>query len=404
MKQFLFILMILLSSFVTKAQQMMFSNSSVVSLITCSPGNEVYEKFGHTAIRIRDDKNKIDVVFNYGVFSFETSGFYYKFIKGETDYQLGVYATGNFLASYAQRNSMVWEQQLNLVDSEKIRLIDNLLANYQPDKRVYRYNYVFDNCSTRPRDKILGSVNGYTSFNEDTENKTYRSWIGSYVGTDSWLKFGIDVILGGDADQLASFRESMFLPETLMNALQSAEIHDKTNGTRKLITDRKILINKSNDKETIMPFEVKPIVVSIILLIIGLIISIGDYIKQQYQKPHTKLFDSIILITTGLAGVIILYLMLFSSHPLVQNNLNILWLNPLNIFLGIIMWFPRFRTPVFFYEIVNIFLLVGGLISFALSSQVFNQAAFPIIVLLLVRSASWSVYLSRRMFKRRSVI
>lgn len=404
MKQFLFILMILLSSFITKAQQMTFSSSSVVSLITCSPGIEVYEKFGHTAVRVKDEINKIDVVFNYGVFDFETSGFYYKFIKGETDYQLGVYDTGNFLASYAQRNSMVWEQVLNLTEKEKGKLINSLLDNYKSENRIYRYNYIFDNCSTRPRDKILASVNGFVTFVEDSEIKTYRNWIGPYVGSDSWLKFGIDIIMGGDADQSASFSDSMFLPEVLMNELQTAEINDKTSGTRKLVSDRKVLINKSNDKETIPAFEVKPIVVSVILLIIGLIISIGDYIKQQYQKPHTKLFDSIILITTGIAGVIILYLMLFSVHPLVQNNLNILWLNPLNIFLGVIMWFPRFRTPVFFYEIINIFLLVGGLISFALSSQVFNQAAFPIIVLLLVRSASWFVYLSRRMFKRRSVI
>ena len=404
MKRILFILSILLSSLITKAQQMSFSNNSVISILTCSPGIEVYEKFGHTAIRIKDDKNGVDVVFNYGIFSFETSGFYYKFIKGETDYQLGVYNTGNFLASYAQRNSLVWEQVLNLTDTEKRKLINSLLENYKPENRVYRYNYIFDNCSTRPRDKILSSVNSYVTFVEDSETKTYRSWIGSYLGNESWLKFGIDVILGGDADQSASFSESMFLPEVLMNELQTAEINDKTTGTRKLISERKLLINKLNEKETTSIFEVKPIVFTVILLIIGLIMSIWDYIEHQYQKRHTKIFDCILLVSTGLVGVVILYLMLFSVHPLVQNNLNILWLNPLNIILGIVMWFPKLRTPVFFYEIFNMFVLVGGLISFALSSQFFNQAAFPIIVLLLIRSASWFAYLSRRMYKRRSVI
>jgi len=129
-------------------------------------------------------------------------------------------------------------------------------------------------------------------------------------------------------------------------------------------------------------------------------LTIWDY----FHHYHNKLFDSILLIITGLCGVLICYMMLFSSHPLVKSNLNVLWLNPLNIILGIVMWFPKLRTPVFFYEILNVLLLIGGLFSFAISAQVFNLAAFPLIVLLLLRSTSWFIYLKKRMYKRRSVI
>ena len=398
MKRILFISLVLLSFLPAKAQQLSFSDSSIISLITCSPGDEVYEKFGHTAIRIKDSKNGIDVVFNYGIFSFETPDFLYKFIKGETDYQLGVYTTGNFLASYAQRNSVVWEQDLNLSTDEKLKLIANLIKNYEPDNRIYRYNFVFDNCATRPRDKILGSVNGYVKFVEDRDSKTYRQWIGTYVGSDTWLKFGIDLLFGNDADKNASFSESMFLPEVLMNGFQNAEIHNAKNQIRKLVSDKKILINKTPESKKIANFEITPVTFSIILLIFGLMLSIWDYFRHH----HSKIFDSILLIITGLAGLLITYMMLFSTHPLVQQNLNILWLNPLNIVLGVLIWFPKLRTPVFFYGIFNILLLIGGLFSFALSSQVYNLAAFPIIVLLLLRSTSWFMYLKKRMYKRRS--
>ena len=400
MKRIILFTLILFSAFILKAQQLTFSDSAVVSMITCSPGEEVYEKFGHSAIRIKDTRKGIDVVFNYGIFSFETENFYYKFIKGETDYQLGVYDTGNFLASYAQRKSLVWEQIINLNPTEKKNIIKNLLKNYEPENRVYRYNFIFDNCATRPKDKVLGAINGYVKFEVNTEAKTYRQWIGAYVGNDTWLKFGIDLLFGVDADKPASLNESMFLPEELMNGFQNAQIHSQKDQSRKLVLDKKILIDKVGIGETNNQWSLKPFDFTLVLLLLGFALTIWDYFRHH----HTKLFDSVLLITTGLGGVLIFYMMLFSTHPLVKSNLNILWMNPLNLILGIVMWFPKLRTTVFFYEILNILLLIGGLFSFAISAQVFNLAAFPLIVLLVLRSTSWFIYLKKRMYKRRSVI
>ena len=400
MKRIILFTLILFSAFILKAQQLTFSDSAVVSMITCSPGEEVYEKFGHSAIRIKDTRKGIDVVFNYGIFSFETENFYYKFIKGETDYQLGVYDTGNFLASYAQRKSLVWEQIINLNPTEKKNIIKNLLKNYEPENRVYRYNFIFDNCATRPKDKVLGAINGYVKFEVNTEAKTYRQWIGAYVGNDTWLKFGIDLLFGVDADKPASLNESMFLPEELMNGFQNAQIHSPIDQSRRLVLDKKILIDKVGIGETNNQWSLKPFDFTLVLLLLGFALTILDYFRHH----HTKLFDSVLLITTGLGGVLIFYMMLFSTHPLVKSNLNILWMNPLNLILGIVMWFPKLRIPVFFYEILNILLLIGGLFSFAISAQVFNLAAFPLIVLLVLRSTSWFIYLKKRMYKRRSVI
>ena len=400
MKRIILFTLILFSAFILKAQQLTFSDSAVVSMITCSPGEEVYEKFGHSAIRIKDTRKGIDVVFNYGIFSFETENFYYKFIKGETDYQLGVYDTGNFLASYAQRKSLVWEQIINLNPTEKKNIIKNLLKNYEPENRVYRYNFIFDNCATRPKDKVLGAINGYVKFEVNTEAKTYRQWIGAYVGNDTWLKFGIDLLFGVDADKPASLNESMFLPEELMNGFQNAQIHSPIDQSRRLVLDKKILIDKVGIGETNNQWSLKPFDFTLVLLLLGFALTIWDYFRHH----HTKLFDSVLLITTGLGGVLIFYMMLFSTHPLVKSNLNILWMNPLNLILGIVMWFPKLRTTVFFYEILNILLLIGGLFSFAISAQVFNLAAFPLIVLLVLRSTSWFIYLKKRMYKRRSVI
>src|ERR1035437_8937440 len=182
MKKYLLIVCILLTYIKLDAQQVIIGDSAVISLITCSPGEEVYSKFGHTAIRVKDKTKNVDVVFNYGIFSFETEHFYYKFIKGETDYQLGIYETNFFLPEYAERNSMVWEQVLNLSGAEKKNLVAILLANYEPQNRIYRYNFVFDNCSDRPRNKIASAVNGYIRYHQTNEPSSFRRWVGEYVG------------------------------------------------------------------------------------------------------------------------------------------------------------------------------------------------------------------------------
>ena len=397
MKRFSIIVFLLLCILNSKAQQISFGDSAVISLITCSPGQEVYSKFGHTAIRINDVKNGNDLVFNYGIFSFETENFYYKFIKGQTDYQLGIYDTRYFLPEYAQRNSMVWEQVLNLTLSEKKNLINSLLKNYEPQNRTYRYNFVFDNCSTRPRDKIIAALNGYIKFQPHTESKTYREWIGTYVGNDTWLKFGIDIVFGLDADQSVDTSESMFLPENLLNEFQTAQVYSSNGQIRNLVTQKNILVNKNDTTVANDPWLFKPTAISLFFLVLGIILTVWD-VKEG--RRHFKMFDTFILFITGLGGVIAFYLMFFSLHPLVRSNLNLLWLNPLNIILAFSIWIKPLRLTLFIYQLVNFLFLLGALIVFAISLQTFNIATFPIIVLLLLRSTSWFALTKRKIFRR----
>ena len=400
MKRFSLIALLLLSILTLKAQQIIISDSAVISLITCSPGEEVYSKFGHTAIRINDSQHGVDLVFNYGIFSFETENFYYKFIKGETDYQLGIYDTRYFLPEYAQRNSQVWEQVLNLTVIEKRKLINSLLNNYEPQNRTYRYNFVFDNCSTRPRDKIIAALQGYIKFQPSLESKTFRQWVGVYVGTDTWLKFGIDIVFGMDADLPANTNESMFLPENLMFEFQTAQIHTPNGQIRKLVSEKKILVTKNELIDQHESWIFKPLTFTLLLLILGIPLTIWDI---KGKKRHLKFFDTFLLALTGIGGVIAFYLMFLSLHPLVKSNLNLLWLNPINLVLAVLIWIKPLRKALFYYQILNILLLIGALFSFALSTQVFNTAAFPIIVLLLMRSTSWFDLTKKKIFKTRKI-
>ncbi len=397
MRRIFLIIIICFSISKVTAQQVTISDSAIISLITCSPGKEVYSIFGHTALRVKDPANGIDVVFNYGMFSFETENFYYKFIKGETDYQLGVYNTSFFLPEYQARNSMVWEQVLNLTPVEKRRLINSLELNYRPENRIYRYNFAFDNCSTRPRDKITAALFGFVKFHTTTDSKTFRQWIGMYTGNDTWLKFGIDLIFGLEADKITTTNESMFLPEVLMSEFQSAQITKLDGVNRKLVTDVNVLVSSTEVKKNVTPWYFKPGTFTVLLLIIAIIITFWE----RKTKKHIKSFDTGILIVTGLAGLLAFYLMFFSSHPLVKYNLNLLWLNPLNLIVAPLLWYRNLRAYLFAYQFINITLLAGALFAFALSAQAFNLAVFPIIVLLIMRSTSWFAYTKKRLYKHK---
>lgn len=388
MKKLLLISILLLQYLVVKAEMPVFTDSAQYSLITCSPGEELYARFGHTGIRVKDSISNTDIIFNYGLFSFNTENFYFKFIKGETDYQLGVVPTNVFLSEYIMRNSYVWEQELNLTTAEKRKLAAALIENYKPENRVYRYNFIYDNCATRPRDRILRSCDGMVKLTNPGELRSFRNWVALYTGSESWTQFGIDLLFGKPADVLATNTESMFLPEVLMSEFENIRIirKDSAYNEKKLVSETVELVSGTYPKEN-NNIVSKPLYVFLLLLITGIFLTIWETRTSHYAR----FFDSLLLLISGVAGFLIFYLMFFSVHPMVKSNMNILWLNPLNVFTAILIWIKPLRFSVFIYKIINIVLLLLVLILFAISYQSFNTAVFPLILLLLIRYVSYII-------------
>lgn len=205
------------------------TDNARISLLTCTPGEELYARYGHTAIRVTDETNDLDVVFNYGIFNFNTEHFYWKFVRGETWYELGASPYYWFMREYEQTQRPVYEQVLNLTIEQREELWQALLTNFQPENRQYLYNFVFDNCATRPYfliartldDTIISDYTGYTGV-------TYRAFIRHYTGALSWENAGINLLFGPRADQPMTSEQRLFLPEELMFFLQEARLTDGT--------------------------------------------------------------------------------------------------------------------------------------------------------------------------------
>ena len=209
------------------AEARSLSEEAQISLLTCTPGEELYARYGHTAIRVQDPQNRLDLVFNYGIFDFNTDHFYWKFVKGETWYELGAITMPWFMLEYEEEHRPVYEQVLNLNPSQREEIWQALVLNYEPENRKYLYNFVFDNCATRPYqliinvlgDSIVSDYDGYTC-------QTYRDFISHYTGQHTWANAGINLLFGPKADRPMTNGQRLFLPEELMYYIQYAHSLD----------------------------------------------------------------------------------------------------------------------------------------------------------------------------------
>jgi len=302
-------------------------DSVVLSLLTCSPHDEVYSLYGHTAVRMLDLRNGMDVVYNYGIFNFKAPHFVARFVFGKTDYELGKFPTAPFLAYYSKWGSQVTEQTLNLTRQEKLRLLSALEENYRPENRVYRYNIFFDNCSTRPRDIIERCVDGSVGYQQAPQDKTWRQLLHEKTWRHAWATFGNDMLLGLGADGVPTLREREFLPEWLMADFRTATIVGGDGRTRPLVSGERALVAKGVQGGPMLPPSLVTAVLPLLLLAFTLLLCLRH--RRESEVPLAlRLHDMALLTVMGVIGCI-LTVMSFSDHPFTSPNLLLLAFNPL---------------------------------------------------------------------------
>ena len=307
-----------------------YYDSIEVSLLTCQPHDEVYSLYGHTAIRWHNlRKDGEDIAFNYGVFDFKKPHFVLRFVFGLTDYELGAYPYNLFLSEYRHFGSMVTEQILNLTSYEKGVLHEALKENLRPENKVYRYNYFYNNCTTKARDIIEQCINGKTEY-ADREDYTpsYREMVRNMTRNNPWSRFGNDLLLGVKADQSTNRQQQEFLPNNLMYDFDHAQIY-KDGQYRPLVKERRTAVPGGVQMVT-TGFPLSPKACAIILMFVGTLLSLWEWIR----KKAFLLWDMFLMLISGIIGFV-LTLMLFSQHPTVSLNLQLTFFNPIHL---IFLW------------------------------------------------------------------
>ncbi len=303
-------------------------DSIEVSLLTCQPHEEVYSLYGHTAIRYRErGLQEVDIAFNYGVFNFRKPFFVGRFVLGWTDYELGACPYPLFQEEYRRFGSRVTEQVLNLTQEEKLRLKQALVENMKDENRVYRYNYFYNNCTTKARDIIEQSLSGTLVYDDSHTDRqlTYRKMVHEMTKRHPWATFGNDILLGIRADLKTTQRQQEFLPHHLMNDFDHARI--LTNGQyRPLVKERRVAV-EPGVQTAMSGFPLSPTTCAVVLSGLALIL-----FAVQWRLRRTLLVWDLLLLTFQSVVGLLLFVMLFSEHPTTTLNLQFLLFNPLPLF------------------------------------------------------------------------
>jgi hypothetical protein len=353
-----------------------------ISLLTCAPGEELYSTFGHTAIRVKDSTTGTDYVFNYGTFEFGPD-FYTKFIRGKLLYFLSVEEFNEFMSTYRYESRSVIEQELALDCNEKQKLYTALQINATPENRYYKYDFLFDNCTSRARDIIRANTAQPVVFKNIFPGKTptFRELIHSYLnaGHQDWSKFGIDILLGAKLDATPTNEQAMFLPDNLLAGIDSSVKNGKS-----------LAASKQTILELPSPLSKASLVTPMILfsVLLGILILIS-FSRNLFIRKIVVLFDFLFFFTLGLAGLLLLFMWFGTDHKVTSNNYNLLWALPTHV-AGAFFTSNRKRWTNYYWLgtiIIQAFLLIAWIFL----PQQLNLAVLPVVLIILLRA--WLIIL-----------
>lgn len=356
-----------------------------ISLLTASPGEDLYSTFGHSALRVIDSVSNTDIVYNYGTFDFEEPGFYMKFTRGKLMYYLSRDYFESFKANYQAENRTLTEQVLNLNCEEKSNIINLLNDNLLPQNLYYKYDFLFDNCTTRLRDLLEKTTEGNVHFGEVLQTKkTFRNLIHEYLNYNDkqWSKLGIDILLGSNTDAIMQPREVMFLPDYLMKTLDNSTID-----SRPLVSEKQSLYKidySGNQKNNLThPF--------FIFLSLFVLIAFMSFSKNALLQKFLYSFDGFLFFITGLLGFLLIFMWFGTDHLMCKNNYNLLWAWPTHVVAAFYIHSKRSFAKKYFLGFAIFNLAVVGF--WFLLPQQMNVGLIPIIGILILRSF---VYISKK--------
>lgn len=350
-----------------------------ISLITCGPGDDLYSVFGHSAIHVSDRTTGLDKVYNYGTFDFDTPNFYLEFARGKLNYALSVTSFERFIIGYQYEGRWVQRQVLNLTLEEKVALYDFLEVNALPENRNYKYDFFYDNCSSRIRDvfeEVLGRDLTWEGAKSDT-SATFRQLIKLYLDNHPWSELGIDLALGIPCDRQADYRNKMFLPDYLMAGFETGSV--SRGGTREpLVASTALVLPENADLRNLGESHIA----WAFWVFFGVCLLASIFVAPS----RMRWFDVVFFAAVGLLGIVVLLLWFATDHSATKWNMNILWALPSWIYGAVLIAKGKHDSRFFRYHAGFLFFVVIG---WMWIPQTLNTAVIPLVLALITRSWSW---------------
>jgi uncharacterized protein DUF4105 len=345
-----------------------------ISLVTCSPGDELYTAFGHSAIRILDPDLGFDRLYNFGTFDMSVGNFYLRFARGDLLYQLSVDQGEADIEEHGALGQGVTEARLNLTPEQRQNLFVALETNLAPENRFYRYDFLLDNCSTRVRDVFERTI-GAPVADKSVSGVTFRQMLDFYLERISWIRFGIYLLLGAKVDRLVTPREACFLPANLESAICQTKVSDTAfaqNPVRLFPARPLPRIPRALDPE----------------IVFSLVLAAWIGLWALRRGRASRVISALVYIVFGFTGLFLVVLAANTLHWEAYQNWNVAWLVPTHLVAGIGLLFVP-ANKVLMLRLYLFLAMVEGLV-FMVSSpwlpQRFHPAIYPLVVLLLWRT------------------
>ena len=349
-----------------------------ISLLTCAPGTDLYSLFGHTAIRVRDQRRGMDVVYNYGTFDDSDPLFYFHFTNGIMVYSLSASTYADFMQEYEYDHRGVIAQSLNLTCDQKKNLYEALRQNTTEENRFYNYQFYADNCTTRAGKMIASHSQPLQTGNIlPNPSPSYRRMIHIYLDRQrqSWPEFGIDMLLGANLDQQPNNEQAMyFLPDYLMNGFD----HTQTS-TGPLVLKKETLLKFPDTKAGSVWFT--PALFFSFWIVLSALLMLK---RKKTTRKALQIFDITLFTLLGLIGLIMLYVWKFRVDEVCRNNINIFWALPTHVVA--VFFIKKNPSWLKYYFLITACLSAILLIGFVWWPQQMNSAVPVLLLLIIFRS------------------
>ncbi len=346
------------------------------SLLTAAPGDQAYNIFGHTALRMNSQETGRDVVFNYGTFDPSMDHFILKFLRGKLPYHLSISQYDRFLRTYEAEGRAIWEQPIILDDAAKKKLFAFLQNNYLPENREYLYDFFFDNCSTRLRDLFETELPGFNYVDLEEKDITYRQMLDQYLHGKEWTDLGIDLIIGSIADAKADYRQQMFLPDYLHNYAFNMSYGQDGQTTLVSKSEKVLYLDRIQHKSLfITPMK---------LFLFFLLVELFLFISAPAQHwGLVRVYDNIWYFAISVVCIVVAFMWFGTDHQACGANYNLLWANPLFIFIFISSLRKKISVKAL---TLCTMLLAGVVLLWTFLPQQFHSATLPIILLFIIKN------------------
>ena len=358
------------------------SDSVRVSLLTTLPGRELYTLFGHSALRIRDDVVGLDRTYNFGTFDFGQSFFVLRFLGGRLDYALSTAPFWAVLQQDRAEGRPVIEQRLRLPPQAARALYARLEDNALPQNRAYRYDFFWDNCSTRLLDNVdaaLVAAGGPGLTLPPAERRrTFRDLLDPYWAGVPFVDVGANLVLGTPPDRLASAREEAFLPIELAGQLDRATV-----GGRPLVASRDTLFWVPGAG---MPRPAPPVPTALgwAVLAVGLGATVAGGWRNHSRAGRWA--DAALFGAAGFAGLVAFLLWTATAHAVTGPNLNVFWAWPTHLAAAAVL--GRGGAGRAWRAYLGAAAAAAALVALAWTAlpQTLPDPLFPVVVLLAARA------------------